>query len=406
MKFLRSRTRGVRATSSNNDNSMMTAPPSYEESQHVSLREIIDGAMQIAPQLWPSTSSYTPTTSTPAARSSSLLTRLRDAGIGQQDRSEHEESMAQVLEQLATAMCGDRPFLDRVREFSEFYFSPYAESDGLRRAGTKTQNHAQTEGRIEEQTSVHVAIPLQQQQKALVDSLPVPRESVALVLCARVLEEYYAGLQHQDLNLVATKDGGPGPEKGGNDVKSDTNPNTILKTHLRQIAACSVSGCLCMDYDASTVLPAASLMFPPQRLCFCGHSRSLHSLFCPNSTPGIPRLLTHYTNWNQAGYRALSHRGTNGAAKGKYVNIEACTAPGCICPDLDKGRRTGRCARCGHYCEVHCLLTSAQKSGIGGGKGKERKEGEMGKNRGGQRGEGHWELSWILIENGYLLLSP
>ncbi|KAJ3555292.1 hypothetical protein NPX13_g10381 [Xylaria arbuscula] len=144
---------------------------------------------------------------------------------------------------------------------------------------------------------------------------------------------------------------------------------------------------------------------------------------------GLSRLLRHYTNWEPSSYPSLSHRSIKGSTKRHISEITACSAlPSCACRDYDKYSRTALCGRCGHHHRFHVSLQETLRKQKEedekderqrrSRKGKKRKEKKGGKEATGNEGNGcdddegkkkavaaDWELSWILVENAYLLLT-
>ncbi|KAI0468434.1 hypothetical protein F4859DRAFT_204131 [Xylaria cf. heliscus] len=462
-------------------------PPSYEESQDASLRAVLRGARAVAPLLWPSGAfSYSATADSPPLSPSSLgYTWCPDAAGEDKEKqpaksaiacaSAEEDAMMEVLENLAMAPCGDYPFLDRIREFSDFYFMPYSASEESAILSSpspspekKKEKEKEKEKDIGGNSSAtrprgtplrEEAVPVQERHRKVLEGLGVPYESAALVLCARVLEDYYAGLGNVDWEAdidIAQEPLAPYPqfseaEEGkekekattsssssssaempkGRNEQSPTPPPTptahpTTKTKLSQIASCLEQDCICTDYDHDyTPTPNPT---PPFPRCGCGHPRSSHK----SSAQGISRLLRRYTNWDSEAYSALRHRSSKGKRKRRIHDIKACGAAGgtCPCRDYDKGRRTGRCARCGHYYQAHCLVDTRlargpderrgpqqqqqqqqqqQEEDSEKGKGKEKEKGEQTGGSGtmeySDSKNKEWELSWILIENAYLLLN-
>ncbi|KAI8624767.1 hypothetical protein F5Y19DRAFT_302578 [Xylariaceae sp. FL1651] len=400
-------------------------PPSYEDSQHASLRDILQGAREVMPLLWPSSSSnsYTPTFSSISSSLPSSLSGIAgkpsglDGARTDEHRSQQEAISMDILSHVAMTPCGDRSFLDRIRQFSDFYFTPYIGGQGEKSYANRGQSLGNSN--VTSQPKVHIQVPVQEEQRALLQSFGVPYESAALVLCARVLEGYYATLGHRDSvgirNYTAVA-----PEiyikySNGTELEQYT------KTRLFQIAACEEESCGCCDYDerVSDFNPETNFdqdHCPPplsSRYCGCGHPRISHAPLpsagaTAAAAAGISRLLQRYTNWQNSSYRALGHRSSTGRQKTRIDEIEGCGALGtrCLCPDYDKGKRTGRCARCGHYCDVHFSMRTLS----GGGRDIPKStEGGTGETRVTERKQGsrqaEWDLSWILIENAYLLLK-
>ncbi|KAI0544269.1 hypothetical protein F4679DRAFT_44372 [Xylaria curta] len=377
-------------------------PPSYEESQDASLRTVLQGAVAVAPILWPSACF---SLNTIKEDSSSFL----DAGEKKKEKqngqhaifgpSAEESAIIEVLTYLAMTPCGDHPFLDRIRDFSDLYFTPYIAGDGA--AGQSSSGNSGSSSHYETQETVSVHERL---RKAL-QHLEVPRESSALVLCARVLGEYYAGLKHMDstVDIDVARETSPQflNEKATRNTaevangQSSTSKRT--KTKLTQITACLEEDCTCFDYDEPR--PTTNPFFSQH--CNCSHPRTSHT----PSPLGISRLLRRYTNWDFTSYNALQHRSNLGIRKRRIHDIRVCG--GCPCRDYDKGPRTGRCARCGHYDKDHIPIKSAQTP--------DKKRKEKGKEKGKEKEKegssttdlknAEWELSWILVENAYLLLD-
>ncbi|KAI1122069.1 hypothetical protein F5Y10DRAFT_82424 [Nemania abortiva] len=417
-------------------------PPSYQDSQDASLRAVLQGAKAVVPLLWPSafgpsspiTSSLSPSTladeyqsltmnKEPRIRKEKEKTGNSSSGLGAE-----ENAIMEVLESLAMTACGDYPFLDRVRQFSDFYFTPYAASDG----GVSSQENDPDSPTC--QDTLQVAVPIQEEQRLALQNLNAPRDSAALVLCARVLEGYYAELGHADStagNPITENTYKPSPwslkaQEAGHSTagteESATPPLPAqpgLKTRLTQISACAETGCNCFDFDEATLVPkpqaktirdtatphANKNTNKPQR-CTCGHPQTSHG----GPAAGLPRLLRRYTNWQPESYTFLNHRSSSGREKRQIHEIEVCrAAPGganCPCPDYDKGRRTGRCARCGHYDGDHYPIRAVQDhQAMGNGKEGKREKGGNQSTTGTIQKASEWELSWILVENAYLLLS-
>ncbi|KAI1145571.1 hypothetical protein F4825DRAFT_473846 [Nemania diffusa] len=421
-------------------------PPSYEDSQDASLRVVLQGAQVVMPLLWPSasppssaiTSSLSP--SALADECQRLAPDIESRTSEKKEKTENtctspspgveETPIMEVLVNLAMTACGDRPFLDRVRQFSDFYFTPYMASEGL---VSSQGDEPSSPSRQETQP----ATPLQEQQRIALQNLDAPRESAALVLCARVLEEYYAGLGHadspEDTNLAHNPSGlstaPPRARTSTADAKqyrsTPPTPHPRLKTRLAQIAACAEAGCACGDYDDATTQRPAPQDLPSaaaaaHHRCSCGHPRPSHGA----SPAGVARLLRRYTNWHDAPYAALRHRGPSGRAKRRVHEIEVCrgappgaAAADCACRDYDKGWRTARCARCGHYYRDHVPIGTAAAAAAAAAVAQEsqapgsrwKKKGGAGGSRAGgpdpRQRSAEWELSWILVENAYLLLS-
>ncbi|KAI3338312.1 hypothetical protein F4824DRAFT_499646 [Ustulina deusta] len=399
-------------------------PPSYEDSQDASLREVLQGARAVLPLLWPSTSessssslSSSPTTfaSSPTKPANKCQNIAPDTELGTRKNGRDpenrkpslngpEDAIIEVLSALAMAPCAGHPFLDRIRQFSDAYFTPYTASEG------SPASPPQAEG-----------APVQEQQRRALQNIPAPRESVALVLCARVLEAYYAGLGHvdsaTDVEMIpydtpskVSPGCRQGEKKAGSSRDAEEPPSSLprMKTRVTHIAACVAEGCACIDFDEAIpgrTQPKADIDRTPR--CGCGHPRTSHS----SAAAGISRLLRRYTNWDSASYSALGHRSSDGARKRRVVEIRACGAS-CPCRDYDKGRRTGRCARCGHYDGAHFPIDVAQEK-----QARETRKLDKRRKRKGDGGRSNstgtdlaqkkaeWELSWILVENAYLLLN-
>ncbi|KAI1282731.1 hypothetical protein F5Y07DRAFT_196169 [Xylaria sp. FL0933] len=398
---------GARNAISTNDAEMVDSnpPPSYEDSQNSSLQEVLQGARAILPLLWPSTSdSSSPSPSKPATKRESIATNTRPEPLKSERVAKSEEpssdsqqdTIMEVLANLAMAPCTGRPFLDRIRQFSDFYFAPYMASEGERSISSRADNN-DIDSHKSTQQREHI-FPQEKQRKALA-SISAPRESIALVLCTRVLEEYYSKLGHVE------------------SIGKENVPR--LKTKITQVAACLAEGCTCCDFDetlatsssstpAQETIPKQAVSTSP--LCGCGHPRTSHS---PSAgVVGLSRLLRRYTNWDSASYAALGHRSPLGVPKRRVVNIRVCGGGGgvdCACQDYDKGRRTGRCARCGHYDGVHYPVKVALEKQQQHDKWRKKKGvwAETSNATGTdptQKGA-DWELSWILVENAHLLLD-
>ncbi|KAI0410112.1 hypothetical protein F4802DRAFT_14968 [Xylaria palmicola] len=438
-------------------------PPSYEDSQDASLRAVLQGARAVMPLLWPSTHpssvviNHPSSPLTPTDKYQSIQPNTDpSAGKNRQHGKEidpapraGDDAVIDVLADLAMVPCGGRPFLDRIRQFSDFYLAPYM---GSRPADPPTQD-----GDASQELQL---------QRAALEGLDAPRESVALVLCARVLESYYVELGHLDIaaddDTPQDSSAEPKPdfqgEKHGlgetakvwagsdpspsSSLSSSSSPTattttrTIMKTRLTQIAPClEEEGCSCCDYDAlissqDTPHPATKAdqeddstmtsrhhASPSPPRCCCGHPRASHSHSHSHSASasasGVSRLLRRYTNWHPAPYRALGHRSTTGSPKWRIHQIEACGARAasgadrCPCPDYDKGSRTGRCARCGHYDTAHRPIDTAPRERERDKRRRRKKDGggPTATAAGPGAGSAEWELSWILIENAYLLLG-
>ncbi|KAI0435080.1 hypothetical protein F5Y09DRAFT_160120 [Xylaria sp. FL1042] len=418
-------------------------PPSYEDSQDASLREVLHGARAILPLLWPSTSdspsSSSPPTATfapsPSPSPSKLATKYESMAADRksekykskwesEDPSPYpqEDAIIEVLANLAMAPCNGRPFLDRVRQFSDFYLRPYMASEGDPSDSRQSQND-DTNSAENTEKGQPIPIPAQEHQRKILASISAPRESTALVLCARVLEDYYSKLGHIDsaaeVNTPLT------PSSSPSSSPSTTTPYT--KTQITQIAACLAERCVCSDFDQANAnsipLPTQTQEFnnpnpdaSPSPHCSCGHPRTSHS---PSTeTTGLSRLMRLYTNWDNAPYATLTHRSPDGAPKRRIGEIRACGAD-CPCQDYDKGRRTGRCARCGHYDGDHFPVNVAREKKK---KQQHQKQPQPQKDKRWKRKGGgsatsnttgtdsaqegaEWELSWILIENAYQLLN-
>ncbi|KAI0976557.1 hypothetical protein F4678DRAFT_116957 [Xylaria arbuscula] len=383
-------------------------PPSYKDSQDASLREVLQGAKTVLPLLWPSTSTATPSQGSEIKQNS----ESKKPSLNTQ-----EEEVIQALEYLAMAPCDGRPFLDRIRQFSDFHFAPHIASKE-----TPAALHQDTSSEAEQMEPV----PIQEQQLEFLRTIKAPRESAALVLCGRVLGDYYAGLGHVDSGLdiselreskspTASGNSSSSREKQTNrvDEESSTRATPKIKTQITQIATCVAEGCGCGDFDEAVppaqTNPNQKTSAPPR--CGCGHARPAHS----STATGISRLLRRYTNWETESYRALGYHASSGNRKQRVVDIRMCAKTSCPCPDYDNGRRTGRCARCGHYDEVHVAPVDAAREkqqeeddSLRKRKGgKEKGKGKNGLSSGPDslRKRAEWELSWILIENAYLLLN-
>ncbi|KAI1314280.1 hypothetical protein F5Y03DRAFT_7143 [Xylaria venustula] len=389
-------------------------PPSYKDSQDASLREVLQGARAVLPLLWPSVYQPSPSIST--------VTMAQGSEIKQDSKNEiisvnaQEEEVIQALEYLAMAPCDGRPFLDRIRQFSDFYFAPYIVSEGT----SDVPHHDTSSGAKQIEP-----VPIQERQLGFLRTIEAPRESTALVLCGRVLGDYYAGLGHADsaLDISETRDTKSSTASSGNsssrekqtkrvDEESSTRATPRTKTRITQIATCVAKECACGDFDEA-VPPQESNPHQetsaPAR-CGCGHERTAHS----STATGISRLLRRYTNWDTESYRALCHRSPSGASKRRVIDIRMCAETNCPCPDYDKGRRTGRCARCGHYDDIHiapvdaaCEKEQEQDPRRKRKGGKKKSKGANGSSSGPNsvQRRAEWELSWILIENAYLLLD-
>ncbi|KAI1355350.1 hypothetical protein F5Y01DRAFT_327054 [Xylaria sp. FL0043] len=413
MHLIRRRFGGARSAISTDDAEMVDSnpPPSYEDSQDASLQEVLQGARAVLPLLWPSTSdspssstppppttTLAPSLSKPVAEYESVVTNRRLEGLKSKETSSspQQKAIIEVLSNLAMAPCNGRPFLDRIRQFSDFYFTPYMASEGDSSISSRP-NHNDLDSH--QTTQQREYISPQEKQREVLSSLSAPRESIALVLCARVLEEYYGKLGH---------------------VESAGEANIPrVKRKITQIAACLAEDCTCCDFDetlatsfsstpAQGINPKLSVDTSP--LCGCGHPRTSHS---PSAgVVGLSRLLRRYTNWDSASYAALGHRSPAGVPKRRVVDIRVCSGGGgvdCACQDYDKGRRTGRCARCGHYDGVHDPVKVALEKQQQHDKWQKRKgvRAETSNATGidpTQKGA-EWELSWILVENAYLLFD-
>ncbi|KAI0861153.1 hypothetical protein F4860DRAFT_179979 [Xylaria cubensis] len=389
-------------------------PPSYQESQNASLHAVLQGAVAVAPILWPSACSSLNTIKEPSSfQSAGCL----GAGEKEKDKqngrlaifgpSAEENGIIEVFTYLAMTPCGDHPFLDRIRDFSYFYFTPYIASDGAAIQSSSPQggNSGGSSRRETQET-----IPVQERLRKALQHLEVLRESSALVLCARVLEDYYAGLKHVDSIVdidIAQDESTPDQqfpnEKGMSSAEAAIRSTLIRnKTRLTQIAACLEEDCNCCDFDETqSKTDLIDHSSPSTTLsCNCGHPRTSHT----HSPLGISRLLRRYTNWDSVSYSALRHRSSVGVRKNRIYELKVCGASGgCPCRDYDKGPRTGRCARCGHYDKDHVPLKPDKKHGKGKEKGKE-KDGPS-TTGGDDLKNAEWELSWILVENAYLLLN-
>ncbi|KAI1109414.1 hypothetical protein F5Y14DRAFT_29204 [Nemania sp. NC0429] len=414
-----------------NKNEEANPPPSYEDSQDASLRAVLDGAETIAPLLWPSAHApLSPSADDYWDMSSPDI----NSALGKNDRKAEnqnpdaeETTVADILASLAATPCGERPLLSRIREFSDFYFAPYVlgdETPAARwwRGAEPGSGSSSSSGPTSTFTSTPNSPSSREQQRKALETVPASRESAALVLCARVLETYYASLGH---------------------ATADLEGNVTRKTRLTQLAACAEPGCACGDYDEATIttytttttaphLPsppsetqnrkdcadtgnsvdaktrANHIHVPPPRHCACGHARASHpSTSASTSTStssaasaGVARLVRRYTNWRGESYASLGHRSPSGVAKRHVGEIMVCGAgcaplspcpSPCRCRDYDKGRRTGRCARCGHYDHAHVSIHDHDHDHDHAAHGQKR--------------DAEWELSWILIENAYLLLG-
>ncbi|KAI0184202.1 hypothetical protein EV127DRAFT_486378 [Xylaria flabelliformis] len=406
---------GCASLDGTNDNN--NPPPSYQESQNASLRAVLQGAVAVAPILWPSACSCLNTIKEPSSFQSGCL----DAGEKEKEKqngqlatfgpSAEENGIIEVFTYLAMTPCGDHPFLDRIREFSDFYFTPYIASDGAAIHSSSPQGgNSGGSSRRETQETV----PVQERLRKALQHLEVLRESSALVLCARVLEEYYAGLKHVDsiTDMDIAQDESTSDQQFPNEkaMKSSSaeaakrSAPIRTKTRLTQIAACLEEDCNCCDFDeAQSKTDLTDYSSSPSTTilsCNCGHPRTSHT----PSPLGISRLLRRYTNWDSVSYSALRHRSSVGLRKNRIYELKVCGASGgCPCRDYDKGPRTGRCARCGHYDKDHVPLKPDKKHG----KRKENGKEKDGPSTTGDNGlkNAEWELSWILVENAYLLLD-
>lgn len=396
------------------------SPPSYEDSQDASLRAVLHDAEKITPLLWhsvlPPPSPLTLPLSSRADQYRDVPLDMNPALSKNDEKAENlgagtstkETAMIDVLANLATTPCGEHPFLSRIREFSDLYFAPYAvvdETPAIPAQRSPGPAPGPAPGPCSTSPTFTSPSPQAQQRKAL-ETIPACRESVALVLCARLLEAYYAGLGHTTI---------------------DAEGNVTRKTRLAQLAACAEPSCACGDYDEA----AAATSFPSPlsetktatdsdvnalptrtRRCACGHARPSHA--AAGAAMAMARLVRRYTNWRSESYASLCHRSSSGRPKHRVSEIEVCGAScapllPCPCRDYDKGRRTGRCARCGHYAEAHVPIHAArgQRSEEKGRSERGRKDdgpSTMGAADPGQR-DAEWDLSWILIENAYLLLG-
>ncbi|TRX89673.1 hypothetical protein FHL15_009423 [Xylaria flabelliformis] len=396
-------------------------PPSYQESQNASLHAVLQGAVAVAPILWPSACSSLNTIKEP----SSFQSGCPDAGEKEKEKqngqlaifgpSAEENGIIEVFTYLAMTPCGDHPFLDRIRDFSDFYFTPYIASDGAAIQSSSPQGGNNGGGSSHRETQE--TVPVQERLRKALQHLEVLRESSALVLCARVLEEYYAGLKHIDSIVdmdIAQDESIPDQQFPNEKAMSSSSAEAAkrsapirTKTRLTQIAACLEEDCNCCDFDETqSKTDRTDYSSPSTTLlsCNCGHPRTSHT----PSPLGISRLLRRHTNWDSVSYNALRHRSSVGLRKTRIHEIKVCAASGrCPCWDYDKGPRTGRCARCGHYDKDHVPLKPAQAPDKKHGKKKEKgKEKDGQSTTGGDDLEnGEWELSWILVENAYLLLN-
>ncbi|KAI1752727.1 hypothetical protein F4782DRAFT_113522 [Xylaria castorea] len=448
-------------TSQDGTNGNSNPPPSYEESQDASLRAVLQGAIAVAPVLWPSAcSSFSTRKDAPSSLAPGDKCRGLDAGGEDKEKQDtmravptpntgEEDAIMQVLINLAMAPCGDHPFLDRIRDFSDFYFTPYIASEGAAiqsslSSSSKGKDSGGSSSLLHRET--RETVPVQERQRKALQNLEVPRESAALVLCARVLEDYYAGLGHMDSAVdidIAWETSTPYQQFPKEKTTTSSNSSSSAKaakgrseqspipkrtkTKLTQIAACLEEECTCCDYDEAapapaqqpkTVLtdhsPSTTTATSPSlsQRCGCGHPRTSHA---PSSPLGISRLLRRYTNWDCASYLALRHRSSTGQTKRRIHDVEVCgggggggASGGCPCRDYDKGRRTGRCARCGHYYKDHLLSIKAareQDKNHGEKREKGKSKDGPGTTGGSDSKKAECELSWILVENAYLLLN-
>ncbi|KAI1363266.1 hypothetical protein F5Y08DRAFT_244256 [Xylaria arbuscula] len=463
-------------TQTNVENTPPLPPPSYEDSQDASLREVLQEAKTILPLLWPSTSDTSPSPSSSSTPSPSLLgpsysfsspTKNEDTttpgtkpSIEKKDywdtqhpnaSNPEETARIHVLANLALVPCDGRPFLDRIRQFSDLYFTPYIGKEAYAR---------------------DEPVSNAERARTILRNMNASRESAALVLCARVLEEYYATLGHVDTIVESSSlskcNGGSSSSSSNSSTSSGsstTNTTTKgceahprgshssgVKTRLTQITPCTAQDCSCGDFDEAQQHIIQEYLPSPH--CVCGHPRSSHSQslsqshsqppsqpspFSSSSSPscsssasetstqqqqGLSRLFRHYTNWEPSSYPSLSHRSINGSTKRHISEITACSALlGCACRDYDKYSRTALCGRCGHHHRFHVSLQETlrkqkkeeeeederQKKRK---KKKEKKGGNgvvIGNDDDGERRKkkraADWELSWILVENAYLLLT-
>ncbi|KAI0810252.1 hypothetical protein GGR55DRAFT_131226 [Xylaria sp. FL0064] len=420
---------GARDPITTNNTEMVDSnpPPSYEDSQNASLQEILQGARAILPLLWPSTSdtpsssspltttTFAPSASKQLAEYESMVTNTRPEPprIGRATKSEEtissseQDAIIEVLANLAMAPCSGCSFLDRIRQFSDFYFTPYMASEGDCHISSRPDNNDIDSHKKAQQRG---SVTPQEKQRKVLASISAPRESIALVLCARVLEGYYSKLEHVE---------------SAGEVNIPRIKTRI--TRITRIAACPAGGCTCCDFNEaipfpispspspspSTPVPALTQEINPKLSiatsphCGCGHPRTSHS---PSAgATGLSRLLRRYTNWDSASYAALGHRSPAGAPKRRVVEIRVCGTADCACRDYDKGRRTGRCARCGHYDEVHhpvnVALEKQQQQRQQDQRRKRNGVGSMTSETDSTPKGAEWELSWILVENAYLLLD-
>ncbi|GAP88135.2 hypothetical protein SAMD00023353_1500980 [Rosellinia necatrix] len=446
-------------------------PPSYEDSQHVSIRTVLQGARKAAPLLWPSALCPSPPSSVATPRheyaSAYRFTEAtggkpggekKGGGVMKAVASAEEIAMLEVLARLAMAQCGDHTFLDAMRRFSDAYFAPATAP------ATATRREAAV---------IVAAARLRERQRRALDAVGAPRDSATLVLCGRVLEEYYAGLGHVDPIVMTTattmttaastptsrrrpetdrKGGAPLPRAG-----TGTGTEAGMKTRLSQIAGCEEPGCVCADFDIAPHphphphprphSQPTSAAPAPAYTCACGHARASHTLF----RAGLARLLRRYTNWDPRPYAALGHRSPRGRRKHGPREIRACGADHdpdhghggeegkdrrrCPCRDYDHCASSsssssssggGSCARCGHDSVAHIppdaaarempprqgraedhdgdggRLAGASRSGGGGSSSSGSGSGGLAHNR---CRWAEWDLSWILVENAFLLLS-
>ncbi|KAI1191895.1 hypothetical protein F5B17DRAFT_207091 [Nemania serpens] len=418
-------------------------PPSYEDSEDASLWTVLHDAETIVPLLWPSAllppppcpASLTQPVSPHADKRQDVLPpelntvapgKNREDAEKNPSTSAGETTILDVLANLATTPCGGQPFLSRIREFSDFYYAPSVIAGDEETPAIPTNpDPGSGSGSTSTPTSP---------TRSSAPSSAQAQQRKTLVLCARVLETYYASLGHAMMREPTTSQGNV--------------PIMIQKTRLTQLAACAEPGCACGDYDeattttsTTTTATASSRTSPlsetqtttttttttsvaagallPQR-CTCGHAPPSHT--AAGVGMGIARLMRRFTNWRAESYVSLSHRTSSGYAKRHIGEIEPCGAPcaplgpfpcPCPCRDYDKGRRTGRCARCGHYSEAHVPILIAQARRLEE-KGLAREGGRKGGAPDGPSKAGaadpehwgaEWELSWILIENAYLLLG-
>lgn len=416
-------TPAVAGSTSQDDNNNNPPPPSYEESQDTSLRAVLQSARAVAPLLWDLACNSLNTTKN--APSSFVLedNQCPDTGGKGKEKqdvkraitspsTEEDDVIMAVLANLAMVSCGDHPFLDRIREFSDFYFTPYTDSENATTLSSSLSPSSSQERDSGGSSSHTRAEPTQERQRKALQDLDVPRESATLVLCARVLEDYYAGLGHVN-STAETRASHPKQCPEGKSTSSSSSsvaettmseqtpiPPPRTKTRLTQIAACLETDCACCDYDAV----AQKTESDHQIRCGCGHLRTSHT----SLSLGISRLLRRYTNWESDSYGALRHRSSQGKIKRRIHDIKVCGAPGgCPCRDYDKGRRTARCAQCGHHSPAHMSIKATDEPDK---KHTKKREKRKGKGRSSTAGSNdskklEWELSWILVENAYLLLN-